>query len=100
MYTIMDNFAVDYDIIKPRKPRKPRKRYTLDEAYKKPSKEKRDIYEWWVDYGRKNSQFKRFGIVSHNTFNFTLEGDYINDETGEIIGLIQITWRNQRIYLY
>lgn len=100
MRTITDNFGVDYDIIQPRKPRHSRERYTLDQAYDRPSQEKREIYNWWVDYGKKNSTFKSFGIVAHNAVYFTLEGDYIDDKTGEVLGLIVITHCNHFIYLY
>lgn len=72
----------------------------LEDCYDKPSKYKEGIYYKWLEWFDQTENVYSFGVISYNTFQFTLGGILFDLETGEDIGYIQITKAHNRLYLF
>lgn len=57
---------------------------SLYDAYSKPSKSKRGIWESWHQFA-KSVNAEDFRVLYSNSFSFTIGFDFINPDTGEIM---------------
>lgn len=57
---------------------------SLDDAYSKPSKAKRGIWESWKRFAR-SVNATDFRVLSSNTYHFIIGFEFVNPETGELL---------------
>lgn len=72
---------------------------TLDDCYENPSVTKQEIYAEWMAWKDDTDYVEHFGIRSYNVFGFTLCGLFLDSETFEILGLLNITKTKNELIL-
>lgn len=73
--------------------------HTLEQCYTKPSETKRAIYNEWREWYLSADNVVMFGIRSCNNFCFNLAGIVTDENTGEIIGVLNITKTKNELIL-
>ena len=74
--------------------------FRLSDVYGKVSQAKENAWEYCYSLFCREDGAYNFRIISHNTFNFSVAWDIINQETGELMGVRIETANNSYFVLY